>query len=123
MKKILLIAFLAIAVTGCQITFDPAGKLGEKRKTPTVTSTSELQVKAAPLRVPSPTVMISSCRVTGDLHMRAAPNPTAAIIDYFYAGQLVDSTGRIGDWRVVRNWAGTLGYAHAKWLECQQVLP
>ncbi len=113
MKKIMLI-LLAFLLCGCSLTFDPAGKLAQKRTVPTSTP-AIAQVKRL---VASPTTE-TACKVTGDLNLRAAPNADAKVIDWLLSGQPVVATGgESGGWRPVRNWAGASGWVNARWLEC-----
>lgn len=115
MKKIVIV-FLIFALSSCSLKFDPAGKLARQKASPTGTAASVpvLQQTAAPAAT-----MTINCQVTGDLHLRAAPNASAKVVDYLLAGEtVVASSGESAGWRAVKNWAGVGGYVNAKWLNC-----
>lgn len=114
MRK-MIILFFTLGLVGCQISFDPAGKLARPLPTPTGTVT----VVAMESVMPSASATSVSCTATGDLNLRSAPSAMAAIVDYFDQGDVITPTGpEHNGWRAVVNWAGTPGYVNAKWLEC-----
>lgn len=116
MMKFLVFLF-ALSLVSCQVGFDPAGSLAARqRSTPTGTST------AAPIMPATPgasATSIVSCKASGDLNIRNAPNAYAQILDYLFTGQVVTVTGESGDWRQIRTKAGTIGYVNGKWLNCR----
>lgn len=116
MKKVIVV-FLILALMGCKsIAFDPAGKLA--KKVPSTATATMLVLPVKHLVAASPTAALR-CQVTGDLHLRAAPNAGSPVVDYLLTGEMVTATGgENAGWRAVRNWAGASGFVNVKWLEC-----
>ena len=117
MKPIILI-LMALLTASCTISLDPSGQLNIKG----LPATATMPVLATPPATAPRGTMTpaewTSCKVTGELHLRALPAADAPILDYLEAGQIVvASTGKDGEWRQVH--IGELdGWSHGDWLEC-----
>lgn len=106
------LAILALAILACAV---PVGNPLPTHSPPTAT--------ALAIPTPTPTKMPTeapdtSAEVTAfeALHVRAAPDPQAEVLDYLYVGEDVSLTGKCSDGWAQIEWKGSTAWVNSKFL-------